>query len=44
MMFERYVMSFWGEFPGLNAGYRLESYDRYRQNPDSVDAVTRAYF
>ncbi len=28
----------------MNAGYVLELYDRYRQDPASVDAQTRAYF
>ncbi|OQY81977.1 MAG: 2-oxoglutarate dehydrogenase E1 component [Chloroflexi bacterium UTCFX4] len=37
-------MDFWNEFPGPNAGYVLELYERYRQNPDAVDANTRAYF
>src|SRR5260370_17143454 len=32
------------EFFGPNAGYVLELYDRYRQNPASVDAATRAIF
>ena len=26
---------------GVNAGYVLELYERYRQNPDSVDPATR---
>lgn len=37
-------MNAWHDFPGPNAGYILELYDRYRQNPDSVDAATRAFF
>ncbi|MGI8672786.1 MAG: 2-oxoglutarate dehydrogenase E1 component [Luteitalea sp.] len=37
-------MGGWNEFQGLNAGYVLELYDRYRHDPDSVDAQTRAYF
>lgn len=37
-------MDLWEEFHGVNAGYVLELYERYRRNPDSVDAVTRAYF
>src|SRR5689334_21060839 len=37
-------MNPWYDFNGPNAGYVLELYDRYRQNPDSVDAATRAYF
>src|SRR5437870_829001 len=32
------------EFTGVNAGYVLELYERYRQNPDSVDAETRKAF
>lgn len=31
-------------FYGPNAGYVLELYERYKQNPDSVDAATRAIF
>lgn len=31
-------------FYGPNAGYVLELYDRYRKNPASVDATTRAMF
>ena len=31
-------------FYGPNAGYVLELYERYRQNPDSVDDATRAIF
>ena len=31
-------------FYGPNAGYVLEQYDRYLQNPASVDAATRAIF
>ncbi len=36
-------MDDWHDFPGPNAGYVLELYDRFRQNPESVDAATRAY-
>ena len=32
------------QFSGVNAGYVLELYDRYRQDPDSVDAETRKAF
>ena len=32
------------QFYGPNAGYIAELYDRYRENPDSVDAATRALF
>ncbi len=34
----------WDEFSGINAGYVLDLYDRYLQDPNSVDAGTRAYF
>jgi 2-oxoglutarate dehydrogenase E1 component len=37
-------MSGWQEFAGLNRGYVLELYERYRQDPSSVDADTRALF
>jgi len=37
-------MNGWRDFLGPNAGYVIELYDRYRQNPESVDAVARAYF
>ncbi|NLX08720.1 MAG: 2-oxoglutarate dehydrogenase E1 component [Chloroflexi bacterium] len=37
-------MNFWRDFHGPNAGYILELYDRYRQNPDAVDPETRAFF
>ncbi|HKS70607.1 MAG TPA: thiamine pyrophosphate-dependent enzyme, partial [Ktedonobacterales bacterium] len=37
-------MSFWNDFYGPNAGYALELYDQYLQNPASVDAATRAVF
>lgn len=32
------------DFHGPNVGYVLELYERYRQNPDAVDAQTRAFF
>ncbi len=32
------------QFPGVNAGYVLELYDRYRQDPESVDPATRKIF
>ena len=32
------------EFYGPNAGYIWELFDKYRSNPQSVDASTRAYF
>src|SRR6266487_3246101 len=31
-------------FYGPNAGYVLDLYERYQQNPASVDAATRAVF
>jgi len=34
----------WRNFHGPNAGYVLELYDRYRKDPNTVDAATRAYF
>ena len=37
-------MAGWQEFTGLNRGYVLELYDRFRQDPSSVDAETRALF
>ena len=38
------VMSGWQEFTGLNRGYVLELYEKYRQDPSSVDPETRALF
>jgi 2-oxoglutarate dehydrogenase E1 component len=38
------MMTFWHEFPGPNAGYVLELYERYRKDPQSVDAATREFF
>ncbi len=32
------------QFPGVNAGYVFELYERYRRDPDSVDPATRAVF
>ena len=32
------------EFPGVNAGYVLDLYERYRRDPASVDAETRKAF
>jgi 2-oxoglutarate dehydrogenase E1 component len=32
------------DFGGINAGYVAELYERYRLDPGSVDAATRAYF
>src|ERR1700752_590560 len=37
-------MSGWQEFTGLNRGYVLELYDKYRRDPSSVDPETRALF
>jgi 2-oxoglutarate dehydrogenase E1 component len=37
-------MPAWGEFAGLNRGYVLELYERFRQDPQSVDAATREMF
>jgi 2-oxoglutarate dehydrogenase E1 component len=37
-------MSGWQAFQGLNAGYVLELYERYLQDPDSVDEQTRQHF
>ncbi len=37
-------MDLWQEFQGVNAGYVLELYDRYRENPQTVDQATRALF
>jgi 2-oxoglutarate dehydrogenase E1 component len=33
-----------GPFGGVNAGYVVELYEKFRQNPDSVDAATREIF
>src|SRR5688572_21123108 len=41
--YDRKVMKL-EQFPGVNAGYVLELYERYRQNPESVDAETRKAF
>ena len=37
-------MTNWHDFHGPNAGYVLELYERYQQNPASVDESTRAFF
>ena len=37
-------MSGWQEFSGINRGYVLELYERFRQDPSSVDAATRELF
>lgn len=37
-------MDAWETFFGPNAGYAQELYERYLQDPSSVDAATRAFF
>jgi 2-oxoglutarate dehydrogenase E1 component len=37
-------MGSWQDFSGLNRGYVLELYEKYRHDPASVDADTRASF
>jgi 2-oxoglutarate dehydrogenase E1 component len=37
-------MDAWSTFFGPNAGYAQELYERYLQDPASVDAATRAFF
>jgi 2-oxoglutarate dehydrogenase E1 component len=37
-------MDIWQEFHGPNAGYILELYERYLENPEAVDPATRAAF
>lgn len=37
-------MNLWKEFHGVNAGYVLELYERYRRDPLSVDPATGAVF
>lgn len=37
-------MDVWHDFHGPNAGYILELYARYRDDPESVDAATREFF
>ncbi|HEU0027786.1 MAG TPA: 2-oxoglutarate dehydrogenase E1 component [Ktedonobacterales bacterium] len=37
-------MDGWDTFFGPNAGYAQELYERYLQDPSSVDATTRAFF
>ncbi len=43
MRYDRKVMRL-DEFQGVNAGYVLELYERYRQHPESVDPETRKAF
>ena len=37
-------MAGWEDFAGLNRGYVLELYDKFRRDPASVDPATRAAF
>src|SRR3954463_5945646 len=37
-------MAGWHDFAGLNRGYALELYERYRHDPSSVDPESRAMF
>src|SRR5215203_7231879 len=37
-------MPAWADFTGLNRGYVLEQYDKYRRDPSSVDEATRELF
>src|SRR5262249_13832899 len=37
-------MTTWDAFYGPNAGYALELYERYRQDPQAVDEASRAFF
>src|SRR5437879_6114109 len=37
-------MAGWEGFSGINRGYVLELYDRFRKDPSSVDPATRAIF
>jgi 2-oxoglutarate dehydrogenase E1 component len=43
MRYDKNVMGL-DEFQGVNAGYVLELYERFRQNPESVDPETRKTF
>lgn len=36
--------NFWREFHGPNAAYLLKLFERFEQDPQSVDEATRAYF
>jgi 2-oxoglutarate dehydrogenase E1 component len=38
------VMAGWQEFTGINRGYLLELYERYRRDPRAVDEATRRFF
>ena len=37
-------MGGWQEFKGLNAGYVLDLYERYLEDPTSVDEASRQHF
>ncbi len=37
-------MSRWRDVTGFNVGYVAELYERYRRDPESADAATRAFF
>jgi 2-oxoglutarate dehydrogenase E1 component len=37
-------MNPWDQFSGVNAGYVFDLYERYQQDPQSVDEATRAAF
>jgi 2-oxoglutarate dehydrogenase E1 component len=37
-------MTSWQQITGINFGYILELYDRYREDPNSVDESTRIFF
>ena len=37
-------MNPWDQFTGVNAGYVYDLYERYRQDPGSVDEATRSVF
>jgi 2-oxoglutarate dehydrogenase E1 component len=37
-------MAGWQDFSGINRGYVLELFERYRRDPGSVDEATRRYF
>src|SRR5690242_19902572 len=34
----------WGDVGGINEGYLLELYEKFQQDPASVDPITRAAF
>jgi 2-oxoglutarate dehydrogenase E1 component len=37
-------MATWGDFAGLNRGYVLELYEKFKQDPSAVDSDTRELF